>query len=171
MSERLFFALWPPEAVREAVARRVRGVELAGRPVPPENWHITLAFLGNVAAERRRRYERAAAAVRAAPFKLCLDRVGFFPRSRIAWLGASHLPAPLEELHGALTERLAGAGFEPERRPFRPHLTLARKAAPKGAPVDIEPVVWPVTGFRLVRSETRPDGARYHKAAVFMLTR
>ena len=169
MAERLFFALWPGDPQRIALDRVRRALPRhRGRETDPADYHVTLSFLGPADAERRACAEAAAASVRAAPFLLSLDHVGCFPRARILWCGAHERPGPLLDLVAGLNGALLTCGFEPERRPFQPHVTLARKAAQVAAyPLD-EPVSWPVEAFVLVRSE--PEGsARYRVLASWPL--
>ncbi|ROR29839.1 RNA 2',3'-cyclic phosphodiesterase [Inmirania thermothiophila] len=162
-TERLFLALWPDGAVREAVRRAAAEAVRAarGRPVPPDNLHLTLLFLGAVPPAVREALAARLAAVRCAPFELVLDRIGGFPRSRVAWIAPSRPPAALHRLVGQLRAAAEEAGLAPERRPFSPHLTLVRKARPVPAQVLARPVRWGVRRFWLVRSQTLPDGARY----------
>lgn len=168
--ERLFFALWPGESVREAVAAVVPPMARGAKPVSGENWHVTLAFLGETPPERRRAFEAAAAAVAASPFELTLDRLGYFHRPRVLWLGAETVPEELAALHADLTVLLAEQGFEPDRRPFRAHLTLARKMPPPGDLPSVPPIAWPVAEFCLVRSDLDRRGARYTVVRRFPLT-
>lgn len=79
-----------------------------------------------------------------------LDRLGGFPRAWILWCGASERLRSLLDLVQALNDGLAGCGFRPERRTFRPHVALARKARPLPTQGVKPPVVWPVSGFALV---------------------
>lgn len=169
MTERLFFALWPDDAVREAIAAQLPEMPKPAKPVPAANWHVTLAFLGDVPAEQRRAYEDAAGAVAGRPFDLELDRFGYFHRPRVLWIGASQVPDALRALHADLNGSLAERGFEPERRPFTVHLTLARKMLPPGDLPEPDPVPWRVTDFCLVRSELSRAGARYEVVRRFPL--
>jgi 2'-5' RNA ligase len=152
----LFFALWPDEAARQALGALARDVALAagGKPVPEEKIHLTLAFLGEIAADRRPEVTRAADDTRGAAFSLGLDRVGAFRRARVAWAGTSKAPQPLLELQGALAARLAERGFALEEREFAPHLTLARKIARPLTPASIPPIAMEGTALTLVLSET-----------------
>jgi 2'-5' RNA ligase len=168
--ERLFFALWPGDRVREAVEARLPPMPRRGRAVPRSNWHVTLAFLGETAPERRRAYESAAETVAARPFELVLDRLGYFHRPRVLWLGAEIVPEELAALHADLTAVLAEQGFEPDRRPFTAHLTLARKMPPPGDLPAVSPLSWPVAEFCLVRSDLDRRGARYTVVRRFPLT-
>lgn len=169
-NERLFFALWPGDRVREAVAARLSSIPVQGRAVPRSNWHVTLAFLGETAPERRRAYEAAAETVAARPFELVLDRLGYFHRPRVFWLGAGTVPGELAALHADLNALLAEQGFEPDRRPFRAHLTLARKMPSPGDLPSVSPIGWPVTDFCLIRSDLDRGGARYTVLRRFPLT-
>jgi RNA 2',3'-cyclic 3'-phosphodiesterase len=161
-TQRLFFALWPDEAVRaqlraaqDALPRR------GGRPVHVEDIHVTLAFLGPVEAERRACMEAAAAGVRGEAFELVIDRQGYWPRPRVAWCAPAAIPEPLRTLVQRLNRALEPCGFEPERRAYSPHVTLFRdsRAVPEG-PLE-RSVRWPCREFVLVASANVPGGPRY----------
>jgi 2'-5' RNA ligase len=160
---RLFFALWPTEAEREALWRAVRKTVRAsgGRPVARDNLHVTLAFLGPVAAARRAEIETAAGEVRSAAFGLSFARLGYWPRPRLVWVAPEEAPAALVGLYDALWSALERLGFARERRAFRPHITLARKVARPGRMELAGAVSWSCTSFALVHSRTGPDGSRY----------
>lgn len=157
---RSFFALWPDDATRQAIARATRRAvrECGGKPTPRANLHVTLAFLGPVDGDDLVRVE-AIEPPPCAPFELVLDRLGFWDRARVLWLGPSETPAPLGALERELWDRLAALGFERERKPYAPHVTLARKA--RGVSAGVERVVWPVGGIALVESQTGPRHSRY----------
>lgn len=168
--ERLFIALWPDEAVREAVLAQLPEMPPPAKPVPRDNWHVTLAFLGSVPAGRRDDFETAAASVAAEPFDLRLDRFGYFHRSKVLWLGAGTIPSELDALHRDLEAGLSRYGYEPDRRPFTVHLTLARKMPPPEALPEARPVDWRVADFCLVRSVLERRGARYEVVRRYRLT-
>ena len=153
---RLFFALWPDEDARDALAALARDVALVadGKPTPPGKIHLTLAFLGEV-AHRRSEAVAAAREVRGAPFALKLDRVGSFRRAKVAWAGASAAPRALIDLQEALAERLAARGFVLEERDFAPHLTLARRIAKALPFASIPAIAMRASALALVASETR----------------
>jgi len=151
VTERLFFALWSDERQRRLLAGIRRNLpDHGGRKTHPEDFHLTLVFLGDLDAEGRAYAEKVAGRIRVAPFVLNLDRCGCFPRARILWCGASKRPQPLLDLLYALNDGLAGCGFRPERRALAPHVTLVRKARPLPAREIEPPVVWPVSDFALV---------------------
>lgn len=168
--ERLFFALWPGEAVRDAVAARLPAMPKPAKPVSRDNWHVTLAFLGETAPEQRLAFEKAAESVASRPFELTLNRLGYFHRPKVLWLGAGTVPEVLAALHADLDASLAEVGFEPDKRPFTAHLTLARKMPPPGDLPAVSPIAWPVADFCLVRSELDRRGARYAVVRRFPLT-
>ncbi|MEZ5542715.1 MAG: RNA 2',3'-cyclic phosphodiesterase [Pseudomonadota bacterium] len=167
---RLFFALWPDAAVRAALA--AAGQALAGKRikrVPADNLHLTLAFAGPVTAEVAACLARNAGAVRAAPFELCIDHAGYWPRPRILWLGPAHMPPPLWELAGALRVCLAGCGLVPEARAFQAHITVARRCSQPAAVPDFPVVNWPVSDFCLVESVPAENGSSYRPLACWPL--
>ena len=153
---RLFLALWPSERVRASLAQV--GASLAGlaagKPVPAEKIHLTLAFLGEVAVARRDEVREAVRQARAAPFELVLDGVGSFRKARVCWAGSSELPAALVRLQADLEHGLRARGFALDERPFAAHVTLARKIALDIPRVPLPPIGWRADEFVLVRSET-----------------
>lgn len=163
MKLRLFFALWPDDAVCNALAAAARPLLEAcpGRRIPSRNYHLTLAFLGGVAEDQLDAIRAAAATVRADTFDLCLDVHGHWRGPKVAWLGCSNPPVTARTLAGALWAALQPLGFQPDPRPFRPHLTVLRGCTACDWPGPVTPVDWPVRDFALVRSETLPEGPRY----------
>lgn len=165
--KRLFFALWPDPVLADEICKSTQKLvhTTRGKPVSPERMHVTLAFLHNVDAARLPAVAAAAHTIERSPFDLILRKIGYWYRSRILWLG----PGPqtdqeaATQLAQAVWTALAPIGFTPERRPFRAHVTLARKAdPPETMPQDIDPVRWQAREFALVESLTgrRPAGYR-----------
>lgn len=171
MKLRLFFALWPDEPVRAALAAAAAPLldSCRGRRVPARNYHLTLAFLGAVDAGRLDALRAAAATVRAEPFTLVLDGHGHWPRPRVAWLGCRRPPAAAGALAGTLWAALAPLGFVPERRAFQPHLTVLRDCRRCDWPGPIAPVPWPVSDFVLMGSEPGLDAPRYEELGRWVL--
>ncbi|MGH8521796.1 MAG: RNA 2',3'-cyclic phosphodiesterase, partial [Gammaproteobacteria bacterium] len=131
------------------------------KPVPAENLHITLLFLGSVTAQTRTCAEAIAEGIAGHPFELRLDQIGFWPRSGILWLGARELPESLAALVRDLHLGIAGCGIDLDARPFEPHVTLMRKALVVRREWPLVAVAWRVDDFALVESKTNPDGSRY----------
>ena len=175
---RLFVALDLPDAVREGI-EAWSGAELGDpglRPVAPAALHVTLAFLGHRPAAE---VEPIAAAVTAtatpAPLLELLDPEPRPARGRPRLFALpAHSPATVG-LQGALVAGLAAASlYEPEKRPFWPHVTVARvrsegRGSRRPAVVERRPGALPPAlgepflGVRmtLYRSELQPRGARY----------
>lgn len=124
---RLFVALPLPEDTREALSDLAGGIPGA-RWTPPENYHLTLRFIGEVEPWRAEEVDEALAAIRARPFDLALAGVGTFEKGgRVSalWVGAERSEA-LGHLQAKVETALQRIGLEPERRRFAPHVTLAR---------------------------------------------
>lgn len=133
------------------------------RPVAPEHLHATLHFLGAVETARA-----AALApvldVNFAPFTFEVGAPALW-HGGIAVHEAALVPG-LAALQQALGRALLAHGFTPEARPYRPHVTVARKALGATRPAGLAPVRWPVDGFALVRSA----GGRYEVLVRYPLT-
>ena len=154
-TRKLFFALWPDDAARAALA--ALQAPIAGRLTPPAKLHLTLAFLGRVPAGAAPALLAIRDRLHVPPLRLSIDCYGYFTRPRIAWAGMTQVPAGLVALHEELVRALEAGGFSAATHgAFKPHVTLAREAkqAPPEAPA--APVVWTVD--RAVLVESLPDG-------------
>ena len=160
---RLFFALWPDEAVRAELARWSRELHAlcGGRTTPPEKLHLTLAFLGGVEDARVAEVERAADDVTPRVISLVLDRPGYWKHNRIAWAGASLVPPELAALASGLRAALEKSRIGFDAKPFASHVTLLRDAREPRAIPELAPIEWRLSGFALVQSLTLPRGSRY----------
>lgn len=162
VKKRLFFALWPDDGVLERLARVLMELGLnEGKLVDCKKFHITLLFLGEVPEDKIEDLKALAEKLPLAPCELTLDRLEHWVRPAVLCLTATHPPQPLTRLVEELQQGACKLGFAPERRPFRPHLTLARKVHRRVANRQIEPLPWPVREFTLVESELDPEGSRY----------
>lgn len=163
-SKRLFFALWPDDDVRMALERATRKLvrRSGGRPTRVGNLHITLAFLGQIESSRVADVLAVGERVRGAPFSLELNRVQIWGRSGVLCLLPSAPPEEVMALERALRNELQAARFEIDPRPYRPHLTVARKVSrpPRNLSLDGS-VDWFNERFALVESVTERQGARY----------
>jgi 2'-5' RNA ligase len=161
-SLRLFFALWPDDATRDALNRTGKWLHQhwGGRRMRADTLHITLAFLGSTPADQLDVLAACADAVKTDAFELVLDQAGYWRHNRIGWLGASETPPQHVDLVGALNAALQGAGFAVDARPHVPHITLLRNTAGGEVPACV-PVNWSVSDFVLVSSRTETDGAHY----------
>jgi 2'-5' RNA ligase len=124
---RLFVGLDLPWELKQQLARLVGGLPGA-RWVPPDNYHLTLRFIGEVPPHRAEELDLALSALRGRGFTLDLAGVGTFAkagREVSLWVAAERNPK-LEQLHAKVETALQRAGMPPEKRRFSPHITLAR---------------------------------------------
>lgn len=169
---RLFIAVSVPEGPLRTVEH---AVEPLRRELPDARWaaiasqHITLKFLGWTEESRVEEVRTAMASVAAQheSADVSMRDVGAFPnqrRARVVWAGIEDASRLLSSLAHALEAAVEPLGFERERRPFTPHLTLARIKNPTR--VNLEPISvvsdpWRVSTVELFRSHVSPRGARY----------
>ncbi|PWU29832.1 RNA 2',3'-cyclic phosphodiesterase [Pseudomonas sp. RW407] len=155
---RLFFALPCPEEIRAPLAAWRDGLAIDGQPVTAANLHLTLAFLGAVPRARKAELLALGASLPRTPFELFLDRLERW-RNGILHLAPTNIPPALPSLVQALQDVLQVGGFETERRPFRPHLTLARHC--RRTPEATARFAWPARELVLYSSENSPHGVHY----------
>ncbi len=188
-TRRVFFALWPREEVRTAIAHAVHKAARGsgGRPVPTDKLHATLLFLGSIPESRLpdlvaigarvASAEEVAAPVGASPPHLIFDRIEFWTKSHVLVAttsdAARSAAMPAQALANTLAVLLAreaiAAGFAPDSKPFRAHITVARKVVRFSRALVMRPVTWDIDRFVLVESETRPEGSLYRVIETFSL--
>lgn len=155
--------------VRDALAVQTSGA--AVKWVQPSRMHLTLRFLGNMPTAKVDDLSGAldALAAQYAPFNLLLDALGCFPnkrRPRVIWVGLQGQLQSLQAMSAALDDVLQPLGWDPEGRPFHPHLTLGR-VKEKHAAIDlpwgqgVAPAEIRVRELVLYESQLRPQGPRY----------
>lgn len=167
----VFFALVPPPEVQQTLGHLARETarRAHGRPVPAENMHLTVAFIGAWPIARLPTLIDAAANVHGEPMNIALDRLGAFRRAGVAWIGPSRAPDALTRLAASLADALSAAGVTLDAQPYRPHVTLARHCrgpCPEGA---AGPFGFDADRFVLMQSQTRAEGARYQSLATWLL--
>ncbi|HEX5364458.1 MAG TPA: RNA 2',3'-cyclic phosphodiesterase [Gallionella sp.] len=173
-SARVFFALWPTEAERAALANWQPPLHelCGGRTMRADTLHATLIFLGEIAEHRLEALQLAAQEVAGASFELRLDKVRYWGHNHIAYAAPSVVPAPLSALVQDLEQRLRAHRFRFERREYKPHVTLLRHGRWTDAPLpEMNAVNWQVQDFALVSSQPDEQGARYEVLARFPLLR
>lgn len=186
---RLFVACEVPDEVKEAIGETIEGLRKKSGPavrwIKPEGVHVTLKFLGEVPVKKLPAVKLAIqeAVVGHSPFELEFSNIGTFGGReglRIMWVGIAGDVLRLEALVRAVNAALAVVGFEPERRPFRPHLTLGRVRDEIGTrhraeievavgKTDVPGVNWRTSQVSLMRSKLGPGGASYEVLATFPL--
>ncbi len=149
---RLFLAVWPTVAARDELLQRQRqwSWSPAAAAIAGERLHLTLHFLGSLP---RQRLAELSSGLQVAfePFELVLDRAEIWPHGLVV-LRAGSPAAALQDLHGSLGDALRSLGLIPERRRFRPHVTLARRAAGSIPPLAGAELRWQVNSYTLVES-------------------
>lgn len=163
---RLFFAFVPDRPERESLAswRDTCDFGPAARPVPADNFHVTLCFLGEIAPEAIEGLRSAAAAVPFAAGHIEL-------RAPEVWVhGVAVLRAEpsreLLDLHARLECAIAPFAKAPETLPWKPHLTLARQASANAS--TITPATPPLSGWEVRRFGLFESRAgRYREVASF----
>jgi 2'-5' RNA ligase len=186
---RLFVACEVPDDVKTSIGGLVESLKSRSendvRWIRSEGVHVTLKFLGEVPVKKLPAIKIALqeAVVRHSPFNLEFANIGTFGGReglRIMWVGIAGDVLRLEALVRDVNLALSVVGFEPERRPFRPHLTLGRVKDEIGtrrrAEIEVEvgktivPVVtWRTAQISLMRSRLVPGGAAYDVVATFPL--
>lgn len=171
---RLFVAVPVGEGTRRALQALVTRWRRPGdglRWTRPEGWHITLAFLGETAPERLPNLTGQLSRVKATQFRVEFGASEVFERAGALVVGV-RLTAALEALQQAVNRAVAEAGFRPEERAYRPHLTLAR--ARRGERIRLRTDEAAIEGFEarefvLYESSLEPGGARYEAQGRFAL--
>ena len=187
MGIRSFLAFELPVEIREqirVISKELKKMALPVRWVKVDNIHLTILFLGSVDEDTISDIEEKVNVVVKgfSAFKTKLNAVGAFPhwkRPRVIWIGLNGDIGRLSNLRNELQEELKALGFIPEKRPFRPHLTLGRFKGPIDRDEDMK---WILDRYRdinsdlyqlneliLYKSDLKPDGPVYTKMATWPL--
>lgn len=163
------------------MVRAAQGLPVAGevRWVKPENVHLTLKFLGDATEDELARAAEVLDSIceRHEAFEVTTSGFGAFPsarRARILWAGLGGGAGRLTALAHDVQRSLEALGFDPERRPYAPHLTLGRA---RGRPVVLDAnegtppgLGFPVRNVELVESVLGGTGATYSTLAAYALS-
>jgi RNA 2',3'-cyclic 3'-phosphodiesterase len=175
---RVFVAVGFPPEVRMAITEHLDRRRLPGVPVPAENLHFTLRFLGDLGSVD---FDRLLAALDEAtlpdPFPVTLGGLGAFPKPQqatVLWLGVTAGGDGLEDLHSTVEGACDRAGLGREERPFRPHVTVSRIRPPEDvraviadlSPLGLRSVIDEIVVLRSHLGESAP---RYEPLERFLL--
>lgn len=161
-TQRLFLALWPDDRVRKSLGAVTDfAVKGNGRRTELANMHITLKFLGQLSGDASQTLQHILSDIQIPAFDLELDRFGYFARTGVVWLGPSSIPSALTQLVGEVEQAAAQIGIPVEKRAWRAHLTLARKARKIKYKQPSESINWAVSEFCLVQSVLGHGPAEY----------
>jgi 2'-5' RNA ligase len=153
---RLFFALWPGEPVRSSLAAAAVTVPFAAgaRVVRRENYHLTVAFVGEVPADSLERVRLIGRESRASVFAINFDAYEYWPKPEVVVAAARTIAPALQALWAELHQALADDGFEWRVKYLRPHVTLAHRVAEAPQLPPLRPFTWPARELCLLRSDT-----------------
>ncbi len=165
---RLFVAIDLPDTIKPFVVGMGRSIP-GSRPVPGEQLHITLKFIGETNEDQLPDIVESLHSIRFSPLRFQLMDLGHFPlrgKPTVLWAGINPTE-PLISLRNKIERNLEEAGIEREKRKFSPHLTLCRlKNSPlkrvTGFLMDnggFETPPFEVNSFKLYSSILTPKGA------------
>jgi RNA 2',3'-cyclic 3'-phosphodiesterase len=172
---RLFVAFRPPPEIRRHLLS-LTGPLPGARRQDDAQLHCTLRFIGEVDRHQAEDIAAALGGVSHAPLSLRLEGLGSFDKAgRVDTLWAGLAPRDgLATLHDRVERALHRVGLEPERRAYRPHITLARfpRSAGHGPGIEAlppDPLAFSVHSFELYESHLGADGAVYEPVARYPL--
>ncbi|HUG74332.1 MAG TPA: RNA 2',3'-cyclic phosphodiesterase [Acidimicrobiia bacterium] len=178
---RVFLAVPLADETRHALAAAIRQAlpdGVPGRPVRPQEWHLTLRFLGEVDAPTLDRVMAAMDGADLGPrFTIRLSGLGAFPKAsaaQVLWVGMMEGAERVTLLAERADEALVAAGLEPQDRPYRPHLTVTRLRPSESVRHLIDgagtiDVRWKVDRVVLYETRLRRGGAKYRELEEFPL--
>jgi RNA 2',3'-cyclic 3'-phosphodiesterase len=159
-------------AVRSRLERPNDGLRWSA----PESWHITLQFLGTTTPSQYDCVVSHLGAIKPGPAPVKLEGLGFFEGSGVFFAGV-HLSPELIALQMSVVAATSQCGFEPEDRPYHPHITLARNRGRENGVRALKSRVGPppefagfvADEFLLYESFPNSQGSRYEVRARFGL--
>jgi len=174
---RSFIAVNLPETIKAEIGEIIARLRNAGPParwVPAQNLHVTIKFLDEIGEDQIKPLIGAitAASGQIKPFELKLGGFGFFPnerKSRVFWIGIESGLDELKQLAHGVDRQTEPLGFQPEKRAFSAHITLARFRQPGPAGnlavaashLDYHSEPIRVVQVDLMKSVLSPKGASY----------
>ena len=159
--KRLFFALWPNNEIRKQIDSFNKSIKSGNlKKVQRDNLHITLVFLGNVDAKSETILRQSVESISVQPFVLQFDQLNYWQKPRILCLATQQYDTQLSILVNALKKAAEQCSIKTEKRPYQPHITLARKARTK-IEVKTPRITWQAQSFCLVESCSTTNGVHY----------
>lgn len=175
---RLFIAINIPEIVKMQIDGMGRSIKNC-KPVPEEQLHLTLKFIGDVEGSKALDIHEALEETPSSPFSIKIKGVGVFPprgTPRVLWAGISP-EDQVTRLRNSIESRLATISIPREKQKFSPHITLARL---KNSPLQqlhdylagnafLETKEFQVDSFSLYSSQLTPKGAIHTVEGIYPL--
>jgi len=154
---RLFFAAVPDAATRERIAQAAAALPMGSqsRLVPRNNYHMTIAFIGEVDTSQVQTLLHIGGSQRAAAFTLRFESYEYWPKPEVIVAAVRSTAPAMEGLWQHLHRDLAPHRWALNAKRLRPHVTLAKKVPHAPAPQALSVFDWPVIQFCLMRSDTR----------------
>ncbi len=146
---RLFYALIPDEATNAKIQEWQ--IHVSGKKTLPENLHMTLFFLGNQAKKNLPALKRFLDRIPFQAFEMKLDKIGYFPKIGLSWMGPEQTPVSLARLFEETRRFLIPDYLKDKNENFRPHITLARRSSKTDIKMET-PVTWQVNRLVLMQS-------------------
>ena len=160
---RVFFAIFPNKFVQKQLAHQAEILEstYGGRKVRTQNFHLTLLFLGDISTHRVEALQQTMKNISAKKFELSLDKICYWKRNQIIYIQAKQFSTELLFLVDSLKIALSEAGFLFDKRSYRPHVTLIRKAT-HSTEINLNtPIKWHVNKWSLIQSKQTEHGVDY----------
>ena len=178
---RLFAALLPDDTTVQQLLDISDGIDGA-RWIHPENFHLTMRFIGSVNEDRADELKAVLSTISAPPINVSIHGVGTFPELptkyplNVLWTGVEETEE-MRDLAAAIDKHVVMTGSKPEERPFHAHITVARiKFADRGDVVswldehdDLELPGFTARKFHLMESFPGPMGVEYRELASYPL--
>lgn len=168
---RLFLAFWPHEYQLEKLHEIQSEYIGWGREVSPENFHVTLLFLGNISCHAADCIVQNLHEVSVQQFTMQLDRLGYFDKTKIFWVGPTDTPSELERLYKSVRNCAQQCGISKLSKRYVPHVSLLRNCDVPISNPNFLPIGWQVEEFHLVESRLDKASARYYTIESFPLAK
>ncbi|MBU3020756.1 RNA 2',3'-cyclic phosphodiesterase [Aestuariibacter sp. A3R04] len=162
IAEKLSLERWRENALPDIPSKSKRGIASGAYAIPAANFHITLAFLGNITPRQHNALIPALDAISAPPFALTLDSTGYWHGPKIIFAAPSSPNQAIAQLAGEVKKAARRATIPIDNKAYQPHVTLVRKASSFTPPPLFMPsITVKANAFHLFESRSTPSGVQY----------
>jgi RNA 2',3'-cyclic 3'-phosphodiesterase len=153
----------PGGNTRQCITAAAHALKLdpSARPVPSENYHMTLAFVGEVLESQLPPLLKIGGSQRARGFTVRFGRYEYWPKAQVVVAAALDIPASLERLWRQIHVDLAQHNHALKHEQLRPHVTIARKVPQAPVLQAMSAFDWKVRAFTLMQSDTTRARSAY----------
>ena len=166
---RMFLTVWPNEVQIEQLYQLQGDYIGCGKEVAPENLHMTLLFMGDMADGAVDCLVQGAQDLLVRPFSISLDRLGYFPKTKIFYIAPSVVPEELMLLQRGLRSCAQHCGVRQLSKRYLPHVSLQRKSEIPLSNPSFAPIEWEIDEFHLVESRLDRRAVLYNSVESFSL--